>query len=190
MHSVHFIRKPLNLGGVLGGFAVPNCKKIRCSCTEFGADSVQFAHFLHNSGGKTPILSRFRKLSPCAENSVHSVHSHQAQNPRASRAGHTPLPLLPEEPCRCTHLAPEGTLPHPRMPEAMPMHRTHTGGHTLLTSSYGLFPRDSRTDAGGFGAGLHSRKLRRREGQVRRCAGGGSLRSGGGTGARAGDGGA
>lgn len=161
MHSVHFIRKPLNLGGVLGGFAVPNCKKIRCSCTEFGADSVQFAHFLHNSGGKTPILSRFRKLSPCAENSVHSVHSHQAQNPRASRAGHTHLPLLPEEPARCTHLAPEGTL-----------------------------LAEPCADAGGFGAGLHSRKLRRREGQVRRCAGGGSLGSGGGTGARAGDGGA
>ena len=117
MHSVHFIRKPLNLGGVLGGFAVPNCKKIRCSCTEFGADSVQFAHFLHNSGGKTPILSRFRKLSPCAENSVHSVHSHQAQNPRASRAGHTPPPVTSGG--------------------AMPMHSPRTGGHSSSPSHAG-----------------------------------------------------
>ena len=80
--------------------------------------------------------------------------------PRAAGAG-TPLPLLPEEPALCTHLAPEGTL-----------------------------LAEPCADAGGFGAGLHSRKLRRREGQVRRCAGGGSLGSGGGTGARAGDGGA
>lgn len=79
----------------------------------------------------------------------------------APRARASPLPLLPEEPALCTHLAPEGTL-----------------------------LAELCADAGGFGAGLHSRKLRRREGQVRRCAGGGSLGSGGGTGARAGDGGA